>query len=104
MSRGFKLYLEPLLQVKGPGGKYIRWTDIRLMGRRMLRDACPRLRPAPDAGTLALRPFLRDAQYHLVNQHTTDYIINTGMPYGCRFTPTVCLAFSPAGAEERLLR
>ncbi|MGD2079294.1 MAG: ATP cone domain-containing protein, partial [Chloroflexota bacterium] len=33
----FKLYLEPLLQMKGPAG-YIRWTDLRLI-RRMLRDA-----------------------------------------------------------------
>jgi uridine kinase len=32
----FKLYLEPLLQMKGPDGRYIRWTDLRLI-RRMLR-------------------------------------------------------------------
>jgi uridine kinase len=34
----FKLYLEPLLQMKGTDGTYIRWTDIRLI-RRMLRDS-----------------------------------------------------------------
>ena len=34
----FKLYLEPLMQMKSSTGQYIRWTDIRLM-RRMLRDA-----------------------------------------------------------------
>ena len=33
-----RLYLEPLLQMKGPDGQYIRWTDIRMI-RRMLRDA-----------------------------------------------------------------
>ena len=37
----FKLYLEPLLQMKGEDGEYIRWTDIRLI-RRMLRDATHR--------------------------------------------------------------
>jgi uridine kinase len=44
----FKLYLEPLLQMKGPDGRYIRWTDLRLI-RRMLRDSVPNI------GTLALR-------------------------------------------------
>ena len=34
----FKLYAEPLLQMKGPDGRYVRWTDLRLM-RRMVRDA-----------------------------------------------------------------
>ncbi|MFW6136376.1 MAG: ATP cone domain-containing protein, partial [Chloroflexota bacterium] len=34
----FKLYVEPLLQMKGPEGRYVRWTDLRLM-RRMVRDA-----------------------------------------------------------------
>ncbi|MBC7256676.1 MAG: response regulator SirA, partial [Chloroflexi bacterium] len=32
-ERKFKLYLEPLLQMKGPDGRYIRWTDLRLMRR-----------------------------------------------------------------------
>ena len=35
------LYIEPLMQVKDEAGKYMRWTDIRLM-RRMLRDAAHR--------------------------------------------------------------
>ena len=34
----FKLYIEPLLQMKDPDGHYVRWTDMRLI-RRMLRDA-----------------------------------------------------------------
>ncbi|PKN90521.1 MAG: response regulator SirA, partial [Chloroflexi bacterium HGW-Chloroflexi-7] len=37
----YKLYLEPLLQMKGIDGEFIHWTDIRLM-RRMLRDAAQR--------------------------------------------------------------
>jgi hypothetical protein len=32
----FRIYLEPLLQMKTPEGRYVRWTDLRLM-RRMLR-------------------------------------------------------------------
>ncbi len=30
------LYIEPLMQVKDETGRYVRWTDIRLM-RRMLQ-------------------------------------------------------------------
>ncbi len=37
----FKLYIEPLLQLKDSQGHYARWTDVRLM-RRMLRDASHR--------------------------------------------------------------
>ncbi|MDV7391600.1 hypothetical protein RZS08_09620, partial [Arthrospira platensis SPKY1] len=37
----FKLYLEPLLQMRGPDGAYVRWSDLRLI-RRMLRDAVHR--------------------------------------------------------------
>ena len=36
-ARKFRLYLEPLMQMKGEDGEYVYWTDIRLM-RRMLRD------------------------------------------------------------------
>ncbi|MBZ0199871.1 MAG: response regulator SirA, partial [Ignavibacteriaceae bacterium] len=37
----FKLYLEPLMQMKDSDGNYIRWADIRLI-RRMLRDSVHR--------------------------------------------------------------
>ena len=33
----FRVYIEPLLQLKGVDGRYTRWTDLRLM-RRMVRD------------------------------------------------------------------
>ncbi|HSR29126.1 MAG TPA: ATP cone domain-containing protein, partial [Anaerolineae bacterium] len=32
-NQKFELYIEPLLQMKGPGGRMIRWTDLRLMRR-----------------------------------------------------------------------
>jgi len=37
----FKVYLEPLMQMKGPDGEFVRWSDLRLI-RRMLRDAVHR--------------------------------------------------------------
>lgn len=75
----FKLYLEPLLQMKGPDG-YIRWTDLRLI-RRMLRDAEHR----------AYKPQMTLEHWHYVRSselrniipysNTTDFIINSAMPY-----------------------
>ena len=76
----FKLYLEPLLQMKNAQGKYVRWTDLRLI-RRMLRDASHR----------AYSPHMTLEHWHYVRSselrniipyiNTTDYIINSGMPY-----------------------
>ncbi|MCK4311143.1 MAG: response regulator SirA [Candidatus Cloacimonetes bacterium] len=76
----FKVYLEPLLQMKAPDGRYIRWTDIRMI-RRMLRDSVHR----------AYNPMQTLEHWHYVRSsetrhiipfiNTTDYIINSGMPY-----------------------
>ena len=37
-ERKFKVYIETIAQLKGPTGRYVRWTDIRLL-RRMIRDS-----------------------------------------------------------------
>jgi len=86
MTRGvddelkFKLYIEPLLQMKGPDGEFVRWTDLRLM-RRMVRDATHR----------AYRPQQTLEHWHYVRRsemrnivpyiNTTDYIVNSALPY-----------------------
>jgi uridine kinase len=76
----FKLYLEPLLQMKGPDGRYIRWTDLRLI-RRMLRDAAHRAYNPQK--TLEHWHYVRasELRYIIPQITTTDYIINSGMPY-----------------------
>jgi uridine kinase len=76
----FKLYLEPLLQMKDKDGQYIRWTDLRLI-RRMLRDAVHR----------AYNPQMTLEHWHYVRSsemrniipylNTADFIVNSGMPY-----------------------
>ncbi len=76
----FKLYLEPLLQMKGPDNKFIRWTDLRMI-RRMLRDAAHR----------AYKPEQTLEHWHYVRRsekrniipyiNTADFIINSSMPY-----------------------
>ncbi len=76
----FKLYLEPLMQMKGSSGQYIRWTDIRLM-RRMLRDAA--FRAYDPEKTLTHWHYVRASEMrHIIpNMIHADQIINSAMPY-----------------------
>ena len=75
-----KIYLEPLLQMKGNKGQYVRWTDIRLM-RRMLRDATHRAYNYDK--TLTHWHYVRSGEMKNIIPYieTTDFIINSGMPY-----------------------
>jgi len=75
-----RLYIEPLLQMKDQSGRYVRWTDIRLM-RRMLRDAIHR---AYDySRTLTHWHYVRSAELRNIIPYvaSADYVINSGMPY-----------------------
>lgn len=76
----FRLYIEPLLQLKGPDGRYVRWTDIRLI-RRMLRDATHRAYDPTE--TLLHWHYVRASELRNIIPYvnTTDYIVNSGMPY-----------------------
>ena len=76
----FKLYIEPLLQMKGPGGKFVRWTDLRLM-RRMERDA--RYRAYDPRQTLEHWHYVRSSELRNIIPYinTADYIVNSGLPY-----------------------
>ena len=79
-EKKFRLYLEPLLQMKGPDGRYIRWTDLRLI-RRMLRDATHRAYDPRQ--TLEHWHYVRASEMrNIIPYHrTADYIINSAMPY-----------------------
>ncbi|MGD8454863.1 MAG: ATP cone domain-containing protein [Anaerolineales bacterium] len=76
----FKLYLEPLLQLKLNDGNYVRWTDIRLI-RRMLRDAVHRNWEMEH--TLTHWHYVRASEMRNIIPYinSTDYIINSAMPY-----------------------
>lgn len=76
----FKLYVEPLLQMKGPQGRYIRWTDLRLM-RRMVRDA--NFRAYDPERTLGHWHYVRKSEMRNIIPYanTADHIVNTGLPY-----------------------
>lgn len=76
----FKLYLEPLLQVKGADNKFVQWTDVRLM-RRMLRDSVHRAYNPQQ--TLEHWHYVRSSELrHIIPySNTADHIISSGMPY-----------------------
>jgi uridine kinase len=79
-ERKFKLYIEPLLQMKDAGGEYVRWTDLRLM-RRMVRDATQRAYDPQQ--TLEHWHYVRTSEKRniLPYVNTADYIVNSGLPY-----------------------
>ena len=98
-ERMFKLYLEPLLQMRGPDSDYVRWTDIRLM-RRMLRDA--KYRAYNPQQTLEHWHYVRASELRNIIPYinTTDYIVNTGMPYElCIYKPMLFEYFEKWNTE-----
>jgi uridine kinase len=76
----FELYIETLLQMKGPGERMIRWTDLRLM-RRMVRDAT--YRSYDPQRTLEHWHYVRSSEMRNIIPYanTTDYIINGALSY-----------------------
>ena len=66
--------------MKDSEGKYVRWTDLRLI-RRMLRDASHRA--YDPTRTLLHWHYVRASEMRNIIPfiNTTDYIINSAMPY-----------------------
>jgi len=76
----FRIYIEPLLQLKGLDGEYVEWTDLRLM-RRMVRDE--QFRNLDAVRTLQHWHYVRSSEIRNIvpNVHTADYVINSGLAY-----------------------
>jgi uridine kinase len=76
----FQLYIETLLQMRGPDGRMIRWTDLRLM-RRMVRDAA--FRAYDPQGTLEHWHYVRSSEMRNIMPYanTTDFIVNGALSY-----------------------
>jgi uridine kinase len=79
-AQKFRLYIETLLQMEGPGGRFVRWTDLRLM-RRMVRDAAHRSYDA--RRTLEHWHYVRSSEMRNIIPYinTTDFIVNGAVPY-----------------------
>ena len=76
----YRIYIEPLLQMKDKNGNYIRWTDIRLI-RRMLRDSVQRAYNPQQ--TLEHWHYVRSSELRNIipNNSKADFIVNSAMPY-----------------------
>lgn len=76
----FALYVEPLLQMQGPDGRMVRWSDLRLM-RRMVRDA--RHRAYDPQRTLEHWHYVRSSEMRniLPYANSADYIVNGALSY-----------------------
>lgn len=76
----FKIYIEPILQMKDKEGNFIQWTDIRLM-RRMLRDSVHRA--YDPLQTLEHWHYVRSSELRNIIPYATsaDFIVNSAMPY-----------------------
>ena len=79
-GRKFRLYIETLMQMKCPNGRFVRWTDIRLM-RRMLRDSIHR--GYSPRQTLEHWHYVRSSELRNIIPHvnTADHVINSALPY-----------------------
>ncbi len=79
-AKKFKLYLEPLLQMKDAKGNFVQWTDLRMI-RRMLRDSVHRAYNPQQ--TLEHWHYVRSSELRNIipNIPNTDFIINSSMPY-----------------------
>ncbi len=79
-ERKFRLYIEPLLQMRDANGEYIRWTDLRLM-RRMVRDATHRAYSPRQ--TLEHWHYVRASEMRNIIPYvgTVDYVVNSSLPY-----------------------
>jgi len=76
----FRLYIETLAQIKGPDGRFLRWTDMRML-RRMIRDM--QFRNYNPEQTLTHWHYVRRSELrYIVSRLTTaDVIINSAMAY-----------------------
>jgi uridine kinase len=79
-SRKFKLYIETFLQMKDANGRFVRWTDLRLM-RRMVRDSL--YRGYSPQQTLEHWHYVRSSELRNIVPHanSADYVINSALPY-----------------------
>ncbi len=76
----FKIYIETIAQLKNSSGRYVRWTDIRLL-RRMIRDS--KFRAYSPEKTILHWHFVRRSELkHIIPfQSLADYQVNSALAY-----------------------
>ncbi len=80
----FKIYIETISQLKNTSGRYVRWTDIRLL-RRMIRDS--KFRAYSPEKTILHWHFVRRSELkHIIPyQSLADYQVNSALAYELPF-------------------
>jgi uridine kinase len=83
-TRKFKIYIETIGQLKGNDGRYVRWTDVRLL-RRMIRDSKHR-GYSPERTLLHWHYVRRSELKHIIPfQGTADFVVNSSLAYELPF-------------------
>lgn len=79
-EKKFRLYIETLAQLKGPDGRFLRWTDMRML-RRMIRDM--QFRNYNPEQTLTHWHYVRrsELRYIVPRLSNADVIVNSAMAY-----------------------
>ncbi|MBN2049086.1 MAG: hypothetical protein JW760_01475 [Spirochaetales bacterium] len=79
-EKKFRLYIETLAQLKGPDGRFLRWTDMRML-RRMVRDM--QFRNYKPEQTLTHWHYVRRSELRYIVPRLTaaDVIVNSAMAY-----------------------
>jgi uridine kinase len=79
-ERKFRIYIETISQLKNPEGRYVRWTDIRLL-RRMIRDSMHRSY-SPERTVLHWHYVRRSELKHIIpHQSRADFVVNSWLAY-----------------------
>jgi uridine kinase len=95
----YKLYIESLAQMKGPGGRFVRWYDLRLL-RRMIRDTIQR--SYDPRRTLMHWHYVRRSELkHIIPFiHDVDFIVNSSLPYELPAMKAKLFHYFPKFLEE----
>jgi uridine kinase len=95
----FKVYIETLAQMKDRDGRFIRWTDVRMM-RRMVRDM--QFRNYNPRATLLHWYLVRrsEIRYIVSRLRFAGAIVNSFLPYELLFLKARLAPLFPGFAEE----
>lgn len=79
-ARKFRVYIETIAQLKNREGRWVRWTDIRLL-RRMIRDSVHR-GYSPEQTILHWHYVRRSELKHIIPHHArADAVVNSSLAY-----------------------
>ncbi len=94
-----KVYIETISQIKDDIGRFVRWTDIRLL-RRMVRDNATRGYD-PDQTIGHWHYVRRSEMKHIIPfNHTADFKLNGALPYELPFLKKYTFSYFPKFIEE----